>query len=141
MGPATPAPAHPRHRDGLGLLTLGQGSKESLAGRFERITLSHWAPATLAKVFKVGQGEAAELSVLLGTYPGAFQLRGDPGRFGAYVRDAIVEPAITKDILSLVAVRLPALLRQVFARHRHRRRFCRCRRSRAGSGTVVRSKP
>ena len=33
----------------------------------------------------------------------------------AYVRDAIIEPAIGRDVLSLGAVRRPALLRQVFA--------------------------
>jgi hypothetical protein len=31
------------------------------------------------------------------------------------VRDAIVEPAIGRDILALAALRKPALLRQVFA--------------------------
>jgi predicted AAA+ superfamily ATPase len=50
----------------------------------------------------------------MGSYPGAFPLRGNVPRWSAYVRDAILEPAIGRDILALAAVRRPALLRQVF---------------------------
>jgi predicted AAA+ superfamily ATPase len=58
--------------------------------------------------------EAARLSVTFGTYPGAFALRDDPERWAAYVRDAIAEPAIGRDLLHLEVVRRPALLRQIF---------------------------
>ena len=50
----------------------------------------------------------------MGSYPGAFPLREGVPRWSAYVRDAILEPAIGRDILALAAVRRPALLRQVF---------------------------
>jgi predicted AAA+ superfamily ATPase len=50
-----------------------------------------------------------------GAYPGAIKLRKDPARWAAYVRDAIVEPAVGRDLLALSAVRRPALLRQVFS--------------------------
>jgi len=50
----------------------------------------------------------------MGSYPGAFGFRDDLPRWSAYVQDAILEPAIGKDILALAAVRRPALLRQVF---------------------------
>ncbi len=95
----------------LGLMT---GSRESLAGRFEQITLTHWSAATLAGVFKIAKRDAVDAVVRTGAYPGAFGLRDDPARWAAYVRDAIVEPAIGRDILALAAVRRPALLRQVF---------------------------
>jgi uncharacterized protein len=49
------------------------------------------------------------------TYPGAVQYQDDFPRWSAYVRDAIIEPAIGRDVLALGAVRRPALLRQVFA--------------------------
>lgn len=52
--------------------------------------------------------------VRLGAYPGTLPLRGDPRRWAAYVRDAIVEPAIGRDLLALGPIRKPALLRQVF---------------------------
>src|SRR5439155_450088 len=58
---------------------------------------------------------AAELGSRMAAYPGAMELRNDMPRWTAYVRDAIVEPAIGRDILALAAVRRPALLRQVFA--------------------------
>ncbi len=99
---------------GSSALRLGAGSRESLAGRFERITLTHWSASSLAGTFGVPPGEASELLVRMGSYPGAFELRGDVARWSAYVRDAILEPAIGRDILALAAVRKPALLRQVF---------------------------
>lgn len=96
----------------LGVVT---GSRESLAGRFERLTLSHWSAGSLADAFKLAPAEAALRLVRFGSYPGAFELARDPGRWRAYVRDAIIEPAIGRDVLALGSVRRPALLRQVFA--------------------------
>jgi len=100
---------------GSSALHVAAGSRESLAGRFERITLSHWSAASLARAFAIGPEEAADLVVRMGSYPGAFELRRDAARWRAYLRDAILEPAIGRDILALAAVRRPALLRQVFA--------------------------
>ncbi|HUL60816.1 MAG TPA: ATP-binding protein [Anaeromyxobacteraceae bacterium] len=99
---------------GSSALHLAAGSRESLAGRFERITLTHWSAASIAQVFGIEPAKAAELVVRMGSYPGAFPLREDVPRWSAYVRDAILEPAIGRDILALAAVRRPALLRQVF---------------------------
>jgi predicted AAA+ superfamily ATPase len=99
---------------GSSALGLGAGSKESLAGRFERTVLGHWSASSLAEAFAVPRAEAARLVVEIGGYPGAFELRHDRARWAAYVRDAILEPAIGRDILALAAVRKPALLRQVF---------------------------
>lgn len=99
---------------GSSALSLGTGSKESLAGRFERLALTHWTASSLADVFRITKDDAVDLAVRIGTYPGAFGLRKDPVRWAAYVRDAIVEPAIGRDVLALAPVRKPALLRQVF---------------------------
>jgi len=100
---------------GSSALRLAAGSRETLAGRFERLTLTHWSASSLAREFGIGARDAADLAVRMGTYPGAFHLRKDPARWAAYVHDAILEPAIGRDILALSAVRRPALLRQVFA--------------------------
>lgn len=99
---------------GSSALRLGAGSRESLAGRFERLTLTHWSAASMARVFGLSAEEAADQVVRMGSYPGAFPLRADTARWTAYVRDAILEPAIGRDILALSMVRRPALLRQVF---------------------------
>ena len=100
---------------GSSALRVGAGSRESLAGRFERLTLGHWSAASLAETFSLTPGEAAVLSVRLGGYPGTMSYREDLARWRAYVRDAIIEPAIGRDILAEGIVRRPGLLRQVFA--------------------------
>jgi predicted AAA+ superfamily ATPase len=99
---------------GSSALHLGAGARESLAGRFERMTLTHWSAMSLATSFDIAPHEAAQTLVRMGAYPGAFPYRNDRTRWLAYVRDSIVEPAIGRDILALAAVRRPALLRQVF---------------------------
>ncbi|MDM7916198.1 MAG: ATP-binding protein [Candidatus Eisenbacteria bacterium] len=99
---------------GSSALRLGAASRESLAGRFERLTLTHWSATSVAEAFDLKPEEAAELIVRIGSYPGAIPLRGDLARWSAYVRDAILDPAIGRDILALTSVRRPALLRQVF---------------------------
>ena len=100
---------------GSSALRIGQGSKESLAGRFERLILPHWPASALASSFSLSRDEAAMQVVRSGSYPGAVELLGDEIRWFAYLHDAIVEPAIGRDILSLGSVRKPALLRQVFS--------------------------
>jgi hypothetical protein len=100
---------------GSSALHLGHGSKESLAGRYERIVLAHWSARALVDAFGLKEVEAAELVVRQGSYPGAMSYLGDARRWTAYVRESIVEPAIGRDILALAQVRRPALLRQVFA--------------------------
>jgi predicted AAA+ superfamily ATPase len=99
---------------GSSALRLSAGSRESLAGRFERITLTHWTAASVAASFGMSPEKAAELIVSHGSYPGAIPYLSDAVRWSAYIRDAIVEPAIGRDILALAPVRKPALLRQVF---------------------------
>jgi predicted AAA+ superfamily ATPase len=99
---------------GSSALHLAAGSRESLAGRFERLTLTHWSARSIAQAFSIDENAAAESAVRWGTYPGAFALQRDLSRWSAYVRDAILEPAIGRDILALAPVRRPALLRQIF---------------------------
>ena len=99
---------------GSSALRLAAGSKESLAGRFERITIGHWSARALAAAFGLEPADAADLVVRAGSYPGGMHLRHDRERWRAYVRDAIIEPAIGRDLLALAAVRRPGLLRQVF---------------------------
>lgn len=59
--------------------------------------------------------QAAQRLVSHGGYPGAVRYWEDDERWRAYLRDAIVEPAIGRDLLALESVRKPALLRQVVA--------------------------
>jgi predicted AAA+ superfamily ATPase len=100
---------------GSSALMAGAGSRESLAGRFERTVLNHWSARSIAQTFGIPPVEAAEAVATTGGYPGAFPLRGDQRRWRAYVRDAILEPALGRDILATRTVHRPALLRQLFA--------------------------
>ena len=100
---------------GSSALRVATGSRESLAGRFERLTLSHWPAIALADAFHLSPREAAHDLVRFGSYPGAVEFQRDFARWRAYVRDAIIGPAIGRDVLALGVVRRPALLRQVFA--------------------------
>jgi predicted AAA+ superfamily ATPase len=94
---------------------MAADSRESLAGRFERITLTHWSASALAEVFALAPEEAAHLTVRMGSYPGAGNLHPDAARWRSYIRDAIIEPALSRDLLGHADVRRPALLRQLFA--------------------------
>jgi hypothetical protein len=99
---------------GSSSLRLARGPRESLAGRFERATLTHWSAQDLVDVFDVRPDDAVAMIVQQGAYPGAFPFREDRARWTAYVRDAILEPAIGRDLLALGPIRKPGLLRQVF---------------------------
>lgn len=99
---------------GSSALRVNSGSRESLSGRFERLTLNHWPAISLAQSFGFIPAGAARSLVSYGSYPGAVQYQRDEARWRAYVRDAIIEPAIGRDVLALGTVRRPALLRQVF---------------------------
>lgn len=100
---------------GSSAIQLGKGSRETMAGRFERLRLFHWPAAELMRCFHLPPGEAVSQFVLSGSYPGGQALLGQPDRWRAYLRDSIIEPAIGRDILNLETVRKPALLRQVYA--------------------------
>lgn len=100
---------------GSSALRLAHGRRESLAGRFERLSLTHWTAAALVEAFGLAPAEAVDHYVRMGSYPGAFPLRAEPDRFRAYVHDAIVEPAVGRDLLALAPVRKPALLRQILS--------------------------
>ncbi len=96
---------------GSSSLGINRGLSESLAGRFELIRAEHWN----AKEAKELLGIDCETFVDFGCYPGAEPLRKDLERWGAYIRDSIIEPVLGRDILQLYPVENPALLRELFA--------------------------
>ena len=100
---------------GSSALTLGKGAQETMAGRFERLFLSHWPAAELVRRFALTPDEAVRLYVTQGAFPGAIPFRDDAERWTDYVRHAIVDPAVGRDLLALELVRKPALLRQILA--------------------------
>ncbi len=91
-------------------LLLQQGLNESLAGRFELIKIPHWSYNEMHECF----GFSAEKYAWFGGYPGSALLVNDEKRWKEYVRDALIEATISKDVLMLTRIEKPALLQQVF---------------------------
>ena len=55
-----------------------------------------------------------ERFIFYGGYPGAAPLTADSDRWARYVRDALIETTIARDVLLLTRVDKPALLRRLF---------------------------
>lgn len=91
-------------------LLVQKGLIESLAGRFELHRHPHWQYKECHNYFNL----SLEDYFLFGGYPGALSLRDDPVRWSRYIRDALIETVIGKDVLLMATVQKPALLRQVF---------------------------
>lgn len=91
-------------------LLLQSGLSESLAGRFELIRMPHWSWPEMREAFDV----SLEQFLFYGGYPGAAALLNDHQRWSAYIRDALIETTISRDILLMTRVDKPALLRRLF---------------------------
>jgi predicted AAA+ superfamily ATPase len=106
-----------RARRRLKVLLLGsaprliqRGLSESSAGRFEILHLPHWSAAEMRDAF----GWPIERFLFYGGYPGAAPLVADHDRWVRYIRDALIETTIARDVLLLTRVDKPALLRRLF---------------------------
>ena len=95
---------------GSSALQIQAGVTESLAGRFELLRAHHWTFAELQAAF----GYDLPRYLAFGGYPGGVALEHDADRWYAYMKDAIVEAVIGKDILQARKVANPALFRQAF---------------------------
>jgi len=91
-------------------LLIQRGLSESLAGRFEVLHLPHWPLGEMRAAF----GFSLEEYLFFGGYPGAAPLAEDPARWVRYIRDALIETTIARDVLLLTRVDKPALLRRLF---------------------------
>jgi predicted AAA+ superfamily ATPase len=96
---------------GSSSLVIQKGLTESLAGRFELVRFPHWQFAECERCF----GWNLDQYLFFGGYPGAAAYLPDESRWAAYVKDSLIETAISKDILLLHPIEKPALLRKLFA--------------------------
>ena len=55
-----------------------------------------------------------EQHLFYGAYPGSAPLIGQPDRWSRYIRDSLIETAISRDVLLLSRVDKPVLLRRLF---------------------------
>lgn len=91
-------------------LLVQKGLSESMAGRFEILHLPHWSFSEMSEAF----GWNLDQYLYYGGYPGAAPLAGEPERWARYIRDALVETTIARDVLLHSRVDKPALLRRLF---------------------------
>jgi hypothetical protein len=95
---------------GSSRLLLKSGLTESLAGRFELIPMGHWSYKEMNEAF----GWDINQYVFFGGYPGSAAYLPNERRWRRYMRDAIVAPAIEKDVLLTTYIYKPALMHQLF---------------------------
>ena len=73
------------------------------------LRLPHWSLAEMRAAF----GWSLEQYLFYGGYPGAAPLVRQPDRWARYVRDSLIEPILSRDVLLLSRVDKPALLRRL----------------------------
>lgn len=91
-------------------LLIQRGLADSLAGRFEVLYLPHWSALEMQQAF----GWSLDQCLFYGGYPGAAPLITDHERWVRYVRDALIETTLSRDILLMSRVDKPALMRRMF---------------------------
>lgn len=104
-----------RHNSNLSVVLLGsaslllqEGLTESLLGRFELVRVPHWDLSESQSTFNWTLDEY----LTFGGYPAPAQLVSDSERWQTFMRDAVLEPMISRDLLALRSVAKNALLRQ-----------------------------
>ena len=95
---------------GSARLLLQRSLSESLAGRFEIIKMTHWCFAEMQEAFDF----SVEQFVYFGGYPEAASLILEEERWQEYVLHSLIETTFSKDILMMIRVDKPSLLRRLF---------------------------
>jgi len=95
---------------GSSRLLIMQGLTESLAGRYELIRLPHWTYQEMKQAF----GWTVEQYIYYGGYPGSADYVNDPVRWKLYIKDSLIEPSISRDVLYSSRILKPQLMRQLF---------------------------
>ena len=91
-------------------MLMQAGLSESLAGRFERIPVAHWSFTEMSAAFGVSLPEY----LYFGGYPRGAAIQRNPDQWRDYVLQAVVEPHLERDLLSMTRVDKPALLKRLF---------------------------
>lgn len=91
-------------------LLIQKGLSESLAGRYELMTVTHWGFTEMQQAFDF----SLEEFIYFGGYPGSATLIHEESRWRRYVRESLIQPNIEKDIIQMVRIKNPALLKQLF---------------------------
>jgi len=95
---------------GSSSLLIRKGISESLMGRFEITRSTHWSFWECIQAFDYSLDDF----LYFGGYPGAAKLKKYEERWYGYLRDAVIEPTLSIDVLDMEDVRKPALMRALF---------------------------
>ena len=79
-------------------------------GRFEIVRSTHWS----YQECRDASSYSLENFLFFGGYPGGASLVGDEYRWLDYLNDSVIEPSISRDVISLEEVRKPELMRRLF---------------------------
>ena len=96
---------------GSSSLLLSKGLDEALTGRFEMLYCLQWRYAECRDAF----GYTLDEFVFFGGYPRAASFAKDEDRWRRFMKESIIEPTISQDVLALAPIKKPALMRALFA--------------------------
>lgn len=91
-------------------LLMQKGLSESLAGRYELMPVTHWGFTEMQQAFDF----SLEEYIYFGGYPGSAVFMHDESRWRSYVKESLIHPNIDTDIVQMVRIKNPALLKQLF---------------------------
>ena len=91
-------------------LLMQQGLTEGLTGRFETLHVGPWSFREMRDAF----GFDVARYVYFGGYPGSVPHLGDHEHWRDYIRIAVIEPHLERDVFMVTRVDKPALFRQLF---------------------------
>jgi uncharacterized protein len=91
-------------------LLMQQGLSESLAGRFEVLTMGHWSFTEMNDAFNF----SLDQFLYFGGFPGSAGDITDEARWRNYLLHSLIRPNIEKDILAMTRVDKPGLLKHLF---------------------------
>jgi hypothetical protein len=95
---------------GSSSLLLHKGLEDSFMRHFELIRSPHWSFGEMRDAF----GYSLDDFLFLGGYPGAARFAKNEVRWASYLRDSIIEPTVSQEVLSMDDIRKPALMRALF---------------------------
>ena len=103
---------HPIHVVLLGSspFLLQKGLSESLLGRYLQIPIYHWSYMEMRDAF----GLSVDEFIYYGGYPGAVQHMQHNETWLSYIGKSVVENNIHRDIMALIEIKRPKLMRQLY---------------------------
>ncbi len=87
---------------------IQSGLSETLSGRYELIRVPHWSFEEHIKLSNWNLDQYLQF----GGYPAPAAIIDEPKRWMQLLRDSIIEPVLSRDLLSLKQISKPALFRQ-----------------------------